>query len=683
MATNSVTLLLAAAALLGSLQANAATFVVNDTADVVDATPGDGVCETSTGNGTCTLRAAILEANALAGADTVTLPAGIYGITTGIPSMGSDTSAIADFDITADLEIAGAGPGVSIVEGNYEVSEGWDRAFEIAAGATVSISGVTIRRGSVATGAGIRNAGTLALSDCEIRENGAGFYPITIPGGGISNDGTATITRCDIAENSAWGDAGGIANAGTLDIDDSAVHGNRAVSGGGIVNGGTLNIRNSTIDGNTAHGLFSSALLVREGAGAGIFDTGGSAGLEHTTVSGNLVDSNLPVGGSFIPDYYGTGAGLGVANGVTTSGFTLRSTIVAGNTHDYGATDNDCGTPAPTSLGHNLDGDGTCMLTGTGDLPSTDPMLGPLADNGGPTPTRAVPAGSAAIDAADPDLCPAADQRGAPRPSEACDIGAYESTLPCGDGDVDAGEQCDDGNPAAGDCCSFLCQYEPINTVCELDGDPCTHDRCDGGGVCTLTTTTDCARCETCLGNACVPGPRAVCRNPFGNARSTLILKPDSLVWRWTKGEATSSGDFGDPTTIDDYGLCLFDHFVGPLEEVHTRIDATLPGGALCGAVPCWLGRGQPPGSRGFRYRDRQGTQAGIEKIVMRPGLDGQARILVKAQGPGIGFSEPLDLEVPAVLQLQRDDGACWEATFSDVVTYESDLVKLRSEAAP
>jgi len=686
MATTSVARLLSAALLLASLEARAATFVVNDTADAVDATPGDGVCETVLGGGTCTLRAAILEANALAGADSVTLPPGIFSITTGIPGSGIDTPAVADFDVTADLQITGAGPRVTIVEGNYQLADGEkDRVFQIAAGATVSISGVTIRRGSIMYGAGIANEGTLALSDCEIRENASGYYPTTIPGAGISNGGTATITRCDITANHAWGDAGGIANGGTLVIEDSALHANSAVSGGGIVNGGTLTIRNSTIAANTAHGFFNSSLIVLEGAGAGILDAGGSATLEHTTVSGNLIDSVLFIGSSTIADYFGTGAGLGVANGVSTSGFSLRSTIVSGNMHDYAsATDNDCGTPSPISLGHNIDGDGTCMLTGPGDLSSTDPALGPLADNGGPTPTRAIPAGSAAIDAADADACLAADQRGAPRPQGAgCDIGAYESTLPCGNGSVDPGEQCDDGSPGRGDCCSFLCQYEPSSTTCDIEGDPCTDDRCDGGGACVLTATIDCAVCETCLGNGCVPGPRAVCRNPVGDGSSTLILKPDSLVWRWNRGEATSGNDFGDPVASDDYGLCMFDHLFGELEPPRTLIDALLPGGALCGGIPCWTARGQPPGSRGFRYRDRQRTQAGIEKIVMRPGLDGQSRILVKAKGPGLGFSEPLDVEIPTVVQLQRDGGACWEATFTDVVRYESDLVKLRSAPGP
>ena len=107
-----------------------------------------------------------------------------------------------------------------------------------------------------------------------------------------------------------------------------------------------------------------------------------------------------------------------------------------------------------TSLGHNLDSDGSCELSGTGDLSSTDPLLGPLQDNGGPTFTHALLPGSPAIDAADDTAAPATDQRGIRRPQgRAGDIGAYEFKPPAftvnsaGDGkDDDFGDgACDDG----------------------------------------------------------------------------------------------------------------------------------------------------------------------------------------------------------------------------------------------
>ena len=99
------------------------------------------------------------------------------------------------------------------------------------------------------------------------------------------------------------------------------------------------------------------------------------------------------------------------------------NSIVAGNTADSGS---NC-SGGVTSAGHNLDSGVVCGFSAPGDLSSTDPTLGPLQDNGGPTPTHALLADSPAIDAGDPVGCPGTDQRGVRRPQGAgCDIGAVE-----------------------------------------------------------------------------------------------------------------------------------------------------------------------------------------------------------------------------------------------------------------
>jgi len=382
---------------------------------------------------------------------------------------------------------------------------------------------------------------------------------------------------------------------------------------------------------------------------------------------------------------------LGVGLGIATVGYTLRDTIVSGNVGPEGS-DGDCGTPPPASLGHNIDGDGTCMLTGTGDQPATNPGLGPLQDNGGPTATHAIASGSPPHDAGDAGACPPADQRGVPRPQDAgCDIGAYESNFPCGNGMLDAGEACDDGSPGGEDCCSVACElvaagtacedtnvctdsqcnaagacvvttYAAAGTPCTLDADPCTLDQCNGAGACAPAGTMTCPPCEQCDFGNCAPEPRTDCRRPTVAGASSVLMTPDRLVWRWAKGELTAADDYGDPATADDYTLCVFEtQFV----VEWALVDATLPAGATCGGGDCWTPLGIPPGARGWRYRDATRSQGGLEKMLLRPGADGQARIVVKGSGPNIGLPTPLGVDLPVVVQLQRDGGACWGASYT------------------
>ncbi len=98
---------------------------------------------------------------------------------------------------------------------------------------------------------------------------------------------------------------------------------------------------------------------------------------------------------------------------------TLSNTIVANN-----LLSGDCWGDI-ISDGYNLDSDNTCNLTATGDITNTDPLLGPLQNNGGPTETHALLGGSPAINTSSP-ACPATDQRGVFRSDGLCDTGAYE-----------------------------------------------------------------------------------------------------------------------------------------------------------------------------------------------------------------------------------------------------------------
>jgi CSLREA domain-containing protein len=205
---------------------------------------------------------------------------------------------------------------------------------------------------------------------------------------------------------------GGILNSGVLTVIGSTITGNASgFHGGGIETGGAtsvLNLINSTVSGNQT--------IVD---GGGVDETGGQVNLLSTTITTNVADS----------DRNGTGSGGGI--GVFTPGalFNTRSTLLAGNVDNGGQTP-DCVSSAGAFLasqGQTLIGDSTgCTFTGgPGDITGVNAKLGPLADNGGPTPTHALRPGSAAIDRG--TACPPTDQRNVLRSlGGVCDIGAYE-----------------------------------------------------------------------------------------------------------------------------------------------------------------------------------------------------------------------------------------------------------------
>jgi len=447
----------------GLVPAMAATFTVDSALDVVDASPGDGKCETAPGNGICTLRAAIQEVNALAGADTIILPAGTYMVT--IPGAGEDHAATGDLDITDNLTIIGAGADTTIIDGNR-----LDRVFHVdpaAAGITVEISGVTIQNGATvvisfvnAGGGGIRlghpqtlgspiPSGTLTLIDCVVRYN-------TTPrdGGGIANNaGTLILIRSTVTGNAAE-NGGGISNGdfGTVALTDSTLGGNLALQGGGLFSGyfdvspsGTkVSLTNSTVSGNTVGSGPGT------GFGAGIFRNRGMLLLTNSTISGNIsgyagggiYDSgfnmqvalnNCSITGNSAGTPVAGGYGGGIRGGTV---MTLRNTIVAGNT--VNGSPADCSgtlTSAGYNLVQNMSG---CAFAGdlTGNIMGKDAKVGIVANNGGPTQTVALQADSPAIDAGNPALpgsggaaCASLDQRGMARPQPPggrCDIGAFE-----------------------------------------------------------------------------------------------------------------------------------------------------------------------------------------------------------------------------------------------------------------
>lgn len=207
--------------------ADAPTFTVNSLGDApADFTgdPGYTLCRTNPGNSTCTLRAALMNANRFAGGGaTIIIPAGTHALS--LMPLGSDDDATGDLNITQTVTIAGAGAVTAIIDGG-----GLDGVFFINSGVAATISGVTIRNGNAGdtgSGGGIDNFGTLSVNNSVLSANSAGL------GGGVFNE-----------------------TSGVLTLNDSTLSGNRAVlnSGGGLENNGTATLNRSTIDGNTASG---------------------------------------------------------------------------------------------------------------------------------------------------------------------------------------------------------------------------------------------------------------------------------------------------------------------------------------------------------------------------------------------------------------------------------------------
>lgn len=336
----------------------AATFVVTKTTDT-----NDGAC-----NSDCSLREAMIAANATPTGDAIIVPAGTYALT--IAGAGENLSATGDLDTTVNggnLTILGSGAGSTIIESAVS-----DRVFNtLATTSTITINKVTLRNGSISGSSGgnvLVSAGTLFLSDCSIESGSASA------GGAILVQSSATLiaNRCSFLNNTAFNGGAIASNPGSaLTFSNCTFDNNHAsADGGAIYSFDNMNLANATITNNTAGAI-----------GGALRNAGGA--------------------------------------------FNIRNSIVAGNTAPSGP---DC--DAINSLGFNLIGNSSgCVIAGstTGNLLDTDPLFAPLAQNGGPTVTHALRNGSPAIDSADNANCPAVDQRSLARPQGGgCDMGAVE-----------------------------------------------------------------------------------------------------------------------------------------------------------------------------------------------------------------------------------------------------------------
>ncbi len=382
---------------------SAVVFNVDSYLDGIDDDLVDIACHTVAN--TCTLRAAVMQANMMPGDSTIVLPAGTYSLTRlPVSPFGADNG---DLNLTSPsggnptITLSGAGAASTIIDASF-----LDRVLWVHEYRTAIISGVTLRDGLTpgGSGAGVKNEGALTVSYCTLSGNEA-FY-----GGGIlfTSNGALTISHSTLSGNIAGADGGGIFSSNALTISDSTLSGNIAFgTGGGFYFFSTLetaNVNQSTISSNSA--AYGGGVHVGSGAlnltnstisensatgdGGGVFNDG-TIWTYNATIAFNHADS----------DDFNGGNGGGVFND-TGANFLMRNSVMAGNLvshsvyvdclrtvgtfgHDWFGTYNFC-TLVPQT--------GTAVSSLIGSLDG----LGPLQFNGGSTRTHALLAGSTMID---------------------------------------------------------------------------------------------------------------------------------------------------------------------------------------------------------------------------------------------------------------------------------------------
>jgi fibronectin-binding autotransporter adhesin len=392
---------------IGAFQSVA--FTVNVTTDT-------GAIGVGTGSGDVgDLRYCVAQVNALVALDlgltpTISFAASLNGHTITLRNAPVELKA-GDEIVTLD------GAGQVTISGGGAIS-----IFQIDAGAQADFTGLTFANAKGAHGGAINNAGTLTLTNDTFTGSSATF------GAGIYNSGTLSASSLTISNSSATSQGGGIYNSGTLTLTSSTISGSSAGAGGGIYNSnhGMMTLSISTLSGNSAEDgggvenfgtmTISSCTLSSNTAsngGAGIND-GGLLTVTDTTIAGNHAN-----GGGGIYSFNGqltvisstisrNSASHGGGIFDSAGNMTLENTIVALNTAVLSGPD----ILRNADGSYNLIGDGSGMtgnigngsngnLVGTATTP-INPILAPLADNGGPTQTMALLHGSPAIGAASP-----------------------------------------------------------------------------------------------------------------------------------------------------------------------------------------------------------------------------------------------------------------------------------------
>ncbi len=300
-----------------------------------------------------------------------------------------------------DLTLRGAGPGADSSTNTIVSGEGQYRVFSVNDGSNVTFEQLRIQDGITPTGGGwpnqsgggiqVQGNSTVTVRDSALVNNRANY------GGGavLNSDSTVTIIRSTLSGNRSDGIGFGAGGGAVFSNIDTNTETNR------------LTISNATISGNTT-----------STDGGGVYVRRGQARIEDSTITENTAERGSGFASRGFP-------GGNQSNTVTE----VSNTIISGNggDNDVSLVVDGGGNGINTfqSLGHNLIGGGASAgQFNNNDIINSNPGLGPLADNGGPTQTHALLADSPALEAGSTSAT--TDQRGLPR-GETPDIGAFEA----------------------------------------------------------------------------------------------------------------------------------------------------------------------------------------------------------------------------------------------------------------
>jgi hypothetical protein len=383
---------------------------------------------------------------------------------------------------TKGIDLEGAGPNTIITHTGSLVNGGVVQITCHDCYSLVTLANLTIENGTTESlgGAVYASDSKLTMKNVTISGSsgraGGGLY---IAAGATAILDHVTIENNQAADNQA-GYGGGIFNAGHLTMTNSTISGNSSVmGGGGIYNLGNADLAGLVVDGNTApkaHGggiynyndaailtLTNSTLKNNQSMlGAGLSNDGGKANVTGTTFKDNAAESTgggilntnwaiLVLINATVSGNTATFQGGGIANGLFDSILKMSNVTIANNhASKYAGLDYEGGDSylvnvilaansggncslGPIGGGSNISSDASCNITGSNNRSNIDPKIGPLQNNGGPTETHALLAGSPAIDTGTGWMAPSVDQRGAPRPNDGnndskadYDVGAFE-----------------------------------------------------------------------------------------------------------------------------------------------------------------------------------------------------------------------------------------------------------------